>query len=100
MAGAGHKVHGKKPLGESGAGFVKDGAGARIDMMAAFLTGVSLAGVHRVEAGLLYTAAGASDFRAAIIDFHELGQARRIVWIFALKLFEGVSGHNRYPNCY
>jgi len=31
---------------------------------------------------------------AAVVDFHQLGEAGRIVWIFSLIPFEGVFGHD------
>jgi hypothetical protein len=51
---------------------------------------------HRVKLAALL-ADGAICGRAPILDFHELGQTRCIVWVLSLELLEGVFGHRSYP---
>ena len=97
MTGAGHEVHREKPLGEVRARLVEDCPGARVDVMSTFLTGESLASIHRVKLGFLDATAGAGDFGAAVVHLHQLSQASRVVRILGLKLFEGVLGHGRCP---
>jgi hypothetical protein len=53
MPSAGHEVHRKEPDRERGAGFVKDGPGTRVGVMAASLAGVGPALAHRVELAAL-----------------------------------------------
>jgi hypothetical protein len=40
---------------------------------------------------------GAIDGRAAVLDFHELGQARGIVRVLGLELLERIFGHFPHP---
>ena len=95
MARAGHQVHRKEPLGQIGPRLVKDRASGRINVMAALLAGVGAALAHGVELSALDATSGTRDFGAAVVDFHELGQARRIGRIFGLELLERVSRHDR-----
>jgi hypothetical protein len=72
---------------------VKDGAGGRVDVMAAVLTGIGAPLAHGMESSRLL-AAGAADRGAAVVDFHELGEAGGVVRVFGLKLLESVLGHD------
>src|ERR1051325_10053293 len=96
MTRAGHEVHRKEPLGEIRTRFVKDRSCSRIDMISAVLAGIRTSLVHRVEsrpAGATRT----NDFGSAIVNFHELGQACGIVWVFGLELLESVLCHDGTP---
>lgn len=90
VASAGHEVHCKEPLGERRAGLVKDGTGRRIDVMAALLAGKRAPLRHRMKLGPINAAGRAGDLGAPVVDFHQLGEAGRVVRIFGLELFEGV----------
>jgi hypothetical protein len=77
---------------------VKDRVGARIDVMATLLAGEGASLVHHVKSRL-DTACLAENVGPAVVDFHQLREARRIVRIFGLELFEGVFGHGRHSPC-
>jgi hypothetical protein len=62
-----------------------------------FLAGERLAGVHGVELGLIDPAGWASEFRPAVIDLHELGQAGRVIGVLGLEFFEGEFAHGLNP---
>lgn len=96
VARACHEVHRKKPLGEVRPRLVENRSGARVNVVATFLTGIRLARVHRVEAGF-NAACRTCDLSTAVVDFHELSEARRIIGILGLKLFECVFSHVGYP---
>lgn len=95
---AGHEVHRKEPDRELGARFVENGPGARVDVMAAFLTGVGPALAHRVEHGPL-VADRAVGFLAAVLDFHDPLEASCVVRELSLELLESILGHGAIP-CY
>src|SRR5580658_3620422 len=64
-----------------------------INMMAALLAGERAPLRHRVKLGALHPTSRTRDLGAAEIDFHQLPQARGVIWILGLELFEGVFGH-------
>ena len=91
-----HQVHRKEPHSQFGARFVKDGPGARVDVMAApTCVGPPLA--HRMKLGPL-VANRAMRLVAPVLDFHDPGEADRVIRKISLKLLEGVLSHgsNQY----
>lgn len=96
MPSAGHEIHGKELLGEVRSRLVEYSPVARVNVMAADLAGICPPLGHRVKLAALL-ADGAICGRAPILDFHELGQTRCIVWVLSLELLEGVFGHRSYP---
>ena len=88
MPSAGHEIHGKEPLSEVRSRLVEYSPGARVNVMAADLAGICPLLGHRVKLAALL-ADGAICGRAPILDFHELGQTRCIVWVLSLELLEG-----------
>jgi hypothetical protein len=49
---------------------------------------------HGVEFGPLHPATRTGDFGPAVVDFHELAKAGRVIRVFGLELLEGVLGHD------
>jgi len=92
MARAGHQVHSEKPDRQLCRRLMEDRPGAWINMVTTFLTGKTSPLAHWIKIGKR-PAAWAMNVRPAEIDFHQLREARRVVWIFRLELFEGVFGH-------
>jgi hypothetical protein len=67
---AGHEIHRKEPNREFGAALVKNGPGARISVMTAFLAGVGPPLGHRMKPRPL-SANRAVGFLTAVPDFHD-----------------------------
>lgn len=93
-----HKIHRKEPVGERCARLLKWRADTRVDVMAAILAGIRAA-LRDTMIGGLDAARGAGDTGAAVLNLHDLVQARRIGRVLGLKLFEGVLAHRGYPTC-
>ena len=98
MPSAGHEVHREEPDREFGAALVKNGPGCRVDVMTASLASVGPPGAHRMEFHPL-VANLTMRLVAAVLDFHDPGEACRVVRIFSLKLFEGVFSHDEQSLC-
>ncbi len=97
VAGRSHEVHREKPVRELRTGLVKDGPGARVNVMAALLAGVSLPLPHGMKLGVNRPAAGAGELGPAELDFHELRQTGRIIGQVGLELLESIfHGGNPY----
>src|SRR6516165_7570673 len=92
MPSAGHEIHRKEPDRQFGAGVVKDGSGAWIDVMAAFLARIGAPFGHLVVKGAAITD-GAMVSPPAVLDLHYFGQAGRVIRVYGLKLLEGVFRH-------
>lgn len=98
VAGAGHQVHRKEPMRQLGPRLVEDRVSGRIDVMAALLAGISATLRHRME--IRPNAAGRTgEDRAAVVDLHELCEARRVIGILGLKFLERVLGHSGHSPC-
>jgi hypothetical protein len=93
MPSAGHEVHRKEPDRQLGAGFVEDSPGAGVDVVAALLAGVGPPLGHRVKSGP-HVANLTMRFLTAVLDFHDPGEAGRVIRILGLKLLESVFGHD------
>jgi hypothetical protein len=72
---------------------VKDGAGARVDVMAALLTRVSPPLAHRMKLGPL-VASWAIRLVAPVLDFHDASETGRVIRKIGLKLLESILGHD------
>lgn len=75
---------------------MKDRIGARVDMMAALLAGVSAPFVHRVKLSALI-ADRAMSFFATKLDFHDALEACGIVRKFLLELLKSELCHGLIP---
>lgn len=93
-----HQIHGEEPNRQLGWRLVKDRVCARIDMVAALLASEGSALVHHVKIRL-DAARWAKNLGPAVVNLHQLSEARRVVGIFGLELFESVFGHGRRSPC-
>jgi hypothetical protein len=89
MAGAGHKIQGKKPVGQLSAGLLKGCPDTRIDMVAATITGKGAAFAKLMELGNGF-AAGTGELSSAVLDLHNPFQASAVIWKLGLELFKRV----------
>jgi hypothetical protein len=89
MAGAGHEIQGKKPMGQLGTGFLKGRTDTRINMVAATITGKSTPFPKWMElrSGL---AAGTGELGPAVLDLHNPFQAGAVIWKLGLELLKRV----------
>jgi len=95
MPRAGHEVHREKPFGEVRPRFVEDRASGRVNVVATVLANEGPTLGEGMKLGLDATA-GADDFGSAVIYFHELGEAGRIIRVHDLKCLESMgSGLHR-----
>lgn len=89
MAGAGYEIQGEKPMCELGTGFLKDCPDARVNMVAAMVTGVSASSAELMKLGN-DLAVGANKLSSAILNLHDPFQAGMVIWKFSLEMLECV----------
>ena len=98
VPGRGHQIHGKEPVGERRARLLKWSTDTRINVVAAILAGVRAAFRDPMISGF-NTASRTDDGRSAVLNFHDLVQARRVGRVLGLELFEGVLAHRAKLPC-